>query len=376
MRLAPFIRSNESAIVAAWEEFAQTYLPAAAHLDRDALRDHVVGLLRFIADDLETPETERERSEKAKGQGPKDGGADDSAAETHADLRFTGGFDTVEMLSEFRALRASVIKLWRAEWADPEEIVPDLLRFNESVDQVMTESLSRYTEKLNRTGDLFVGTLVNDFRSSLTTVHDSAQALADGDLDHRQAELVSRIEYCASSVNLLVSDLIDAVRVRSGDGLPIQLVPMDVGSVAKDAAKEFQSAHPAQKILIETAGDLQGRWDRSRIQQILSILIGNAVLHGLKASAITISAKAGDREVILSVHCEGAISPDAIAAIFDPLPRGEQEFGAQSDTVRLNLGLFIAKGIVTAHGGKFTVVSNEKQGTTFTAQLPRTKATT
>ena len=145
MRLAAFIRSDESAIVAAWEEFAQTYLPAAAHMDRVALRDHIVGLLRFIADDLETPQTERERSEKAKGQGPKDGGGGDSAAETHADLRFTGGFDTVEMVSEFRALRASVTKLWRAAWDEPEAIIPDLLRFNEAIDQVMTESLSRYS---------------------------------------------------------------------------------------------------------------------------------------------------------------------------------------------------------------------------------------
>ena len=118
MELAAFIRSNEDVIVAEWEAFAHTYLASAAHMDRSALRDHIIGLLRFIADDLETSETERERSEKAKGRGPKEGGALDSAAETHAALRFTGGFDTIEMISEFRALRASVIKLWRAEWAE------------------------------------------------------------------------------------------------------------------------------------------------------------------------------------------------------------------------------------------------------------------
>ncbi len=83
MELATFIRSNEDVIVTEWEAFAQTYLPSAAHMDRTALRDHIIGLLRFIANDLETSETERERSEKAKGQGPKEGGAHDSAAETH-----------------------------------------------------------------------------------------------------------------------------------------------------------------------------------------------------------------------------------------------------------------------------------------------------
>lgn len=116
MGLGAFIRSNEDAIVAEWQAFAQTHLPPAAHMDRAALRDHIVGLLRFIADDLESPETEKERSEKAKGRPPKGEGRHDGAAATHADLRFAAGFDTVEMISEFRALRASVIKLWRTEW--------------------------------------------------------------------------------------------------------------------------------------------------------------------------------------------------------------------------------------------------------------------
>src|SRR5450759_3591895 len=149
MGLATFIRSNEDVIVAEWEAFAHTYLPSAAQMDRSALRDHIIGLLRFIAGDLETSETERERSEKAKGQGPKEGGPHDSAAENHATLRVTGGFDTIEMIAEFRALRASVIKLWRAEWAesDAADILPDLLRFNEAIDQVMTESLGRFTQK-------------------------------------------------------------------------------------------------------------------------------------------------------------------------------------------------------------------------------------
>ena len=71
MGLAIFIRSNEEAIVAEWQAFAQTYLPSAEHMDRSTLRDHVIGLLRFIADDLETPETESERSQKAKGQRPR-----------------------------------------------------------------------------------------------------------------------------------------------------------------------------------------------------------------------------------------------------------------------------------------------------------------
>lgn len=381
MDLAAFIRSNEDVIVEEWEAFAHAYVHSAAHMDRSALRDHIKGLLRFISDDLETPETERERSEKAKGQGPKAGGALDSAAETHAALRFTGGFDTIEMISEFRALRASVIKLWRSEWAeaDAPDILPDLLRFDEAIDQAMTESLGRFTKKLTRSGSVFVGTLVHDFRNPLAAVHNSAQALlARGKLDDEQASLVSQIETSTSVVKRLVSDLTDAVRIRLLEDLPIAPAPMDIGTAVQETAEEAQATHPDRRISIETSGDLEGDWDRARVGQVLSNLISNAVVRGLKTSAIHVAAKGAGHEVVLSVHVEGAISPDAIATVFDPVPRGEgadlpreDENPIQSENTRLLLGLFIAQGIVTAHGGKITVTSNEQEGTTFAAHLPR-----
>ena len=374
MGLSAFIRANEDAIVAEWQEFAQTYLPSAAHMDLVALRDHIAGLLRFIADDLETAETESERREKAKGQGPKGGGADDSAAETHADLRFAGGFDTIEMLSEFRALRASVIKLWRAEWSKTEDVLPDLLRFNEAIDQVMAESLSRFTERFNRSGSLLIGTLVQDFRDPLVAVHNSAQNLLVKDkLDAEDAKLVSQIETSSSHINGLVSDLIDAVGIQLGRDVSITPAPMDIGTAVQETAKDVQAAHPDRKILIATSGDLEGEWDRARVGEVVSNLIGYAIHLGSQTSAIAVAAKDAGQDVILSVHGEGAILPESVAAFFDPLPRGDDENQIQSEKARLDLGLFISKGIVTAHGGNISVTSSEREGTTVTVHLPRKK---
>ena len=374
MELSAFIRSKEEAIIAEWEAFARTYLPSAAYMNRSALRDHILGLLRFIADDLDTCQTERERSEKAKGQGQKAGGADDSAAETHADLRYTGGFDTVEMISEFRALRASVIKLWRAEWAETEtsEILPDLLRFNEAIDQVMTESLSRFTDKFNHSGSLLVEVLVNDFRNPLAAVQKTVQALlTEGKLDDEQVNRMSQIESSTSQLGRLVSDLIDAARIHLNKGIPIAPAPMDLGTAVQEAAKELEAANSDRKILIQTSGGLKGEWDRARVGQLLSSLIGNAIFHGLNTSAIHAAAKGAGEEVTLSVHSDGALLPNVVATVFDPLPRGEEENQIQSEKAKLDLGLFIANGIATAHGGKITVTSSEEAGTTFTLHLPR-----
>ena len=244
MGLAQFIRSNEEAIVAGWEEFARTYLPSAQHLDRAAIRDHIIGLLRFIADDLETPETERERSEKAKGQGPEGGGKHGVAASTHADLRFEAGFDTIEMIAEFRALRASVIKLWRGEWSKVDDVLPDLLRFNEAIDQIMTESLYRFVDKLNNSGNKIIGTIVTDVRDPLLATNVSARLLMENNkLSAEDTEVVSQIIATIARIDASLSDVIDAVRNPLGGESSSSSVPDETSISSEKDLKTKQPNH-------------------------------------------------------------------------------------------------------------------------------------
>ena len=240
MGLAEFIRSNEEAIVAGWEEFAQTYLPSAKHLDRAAIRDHIIGLLRFIADDLDTPETERQRSEKAKGQGPEGEGKHGVAASTHAELRFDAGFDTIEMIAEFRALRASVIKLWRGEWSKVDDVLPDLLRFNEAIDQIMTESLYRFVDKLNNSGNKIIGTIVTTVRDPLLATNVSARLLMESNkLSAEDTKVVSQIIATIAQVDASLSDVIDAARNPLGGDVSSPSVPDRTGiSAQKDKIKD------------------------------------------------------------------------------------------------------------------------------------------
>ena len=113
MRLAHFIRENPAPIIGEWEQFARSLTPASDGMNRLALRDHVEDLLSFIADDLETPQSKTEQIEKSHGE--KADTLETSAAETHAALRFADGFNMDQMVAEYRALRASVIKLWETQ---------------------------------------------------------------------------------------------------------------------------------------------------------------------------------------------------------------------------------------------------------------------
>lgn len=368
MGLADFIRSNQDDIISEWEAFARTCMPGTNRMDRGALRDHIIELLDFIASDLESLQTKREQIEKSKGKGPESEGA----ARAHGQQRFAAGFDTLEMLSEFRALRASVVKLWlAAEKPQPGtgEALAELIRFNEAIDQAMTESLDRFTAEEVRARSLFLGTLIHDFRTPLGAISMSAQLLLRrGQLSADDVKLASQIERSVANISHLVSNMIDVVRIRLGKPLPLVPAPMDMGTAVYDAVKETQMAYPGRKIIVEAQGDLQGFWDKIRIRQVLSNLIGNAIQHGTRTSSVDINVIDAGDDVVLTVHNEGAIPSDRIANVFHPLTQGTDD---NPPATSLGLGLFITKEIVGAHGGAVSVDSNDEEGTIFTARFPR-----
>src|SRR5689334_17578109 len=112
MRLADYIEQNLGQIVASWEEFAATIVPAAQRMKPLELRDHAEEILRACVNDLRTPQTREEQTAKSRGLAPTRPNAPETAAQTHAILRAKHGFDIGQLASEYRALRASVLRLW------------------------------------------------------------------------------------------------------------------------------------------------------------------------------------------------------------------------------------------------------------------------
>ncbi len=139
--LPAFIRDNLEAILVEWEQFAKS-ISCARNMDAAALRDHASGMLLAIAADLETAQSAFERSEKAQGRAQRN--TLDSAAERHGAARVASGFSVDDAISEFRALRASVLQLWSAANNTEHITADETLRFNEAIDQALTESLLRY----------------------------------------------------------------------------------------------------------------------------------------------------------------------------------------------------------------------------------------
>lgn len=373
MRLSDFIRQHADHIVEEWEQFARTITPAADTMDQAALRDHAKAILLAAARDMDTAQTASEQIAKAKGEGPEKTPSLDEAGASHGELRHTVGFDLVQMTSEFRHLRACVIRRWVNSLESPDmAYIQDMIRFNEAIDEALAESTAAYAEQVNRSRDIFLAILGHDLRAPLQAVSMSTELLMRKTALEGDALTCARnIKQGARHMAAMVSDLLELVRSRLGKSLPIEPAPMDLADAARAVIAEACAGNPECDPTLKTEGDTHGVWDAGRIDQLLQNLIGNALQHGSDPREVVVTLKGEARHVLLTVHNYGnPIPEEAIGTIFDPLVRSADEELGQPST-SLGLGLFIIKEVVTAHGGTIEVSSSEACGTLFSVTLPR-----
>ena len=369
LRLSEFITTNTAAIIAEWEGFAHTLLPASTAATPAALRDHIGQILAFIVPDMAASQTPAQQEVKSHGDQDKT----NTAAEIHAALRLAGGFDIGQMVSEYRALRASVLKLWsRTGPAFDHRDIDDITRFNEAIDQQLAESVNYYTRKVTQSKDMVVGILSHDLRSPIQAISLSAELLLHmGALNARQRMLIGKQIESAERMGSLITSLLDVTRARFSNGLPVVRTMMDMGFVAQQITDEIRLVHPQRAIALNLSGALTGEWDKARIGQVFSNLLGNAIQYGFQGSPIRVDLQGRSGTVTLTVQNAGVpIQPEKVSTIFEPLTRGMPDEDSMSAAPNLGLGLYITREVVVAHGGTIGVTSSELDGTVFTAVFP------
>ena len=376
MRLADFILGNIEPILAEWEAFARTVWPGAATDPRE-LRDHAADILRATAWDMRSAQTATQQSDKSKGDG--DGGEQsarvDGASDVHALGRVRSGFDLMMLVAEYRALRASVIRLWRDSGPSPDQRdLADLTRFNESIDQSLTEAVRSYSQRVDRSRQMFLAILGHDLRNPLHSIMMSADALAHaGRLDADDAKVASRISSSVSAMAAMINDLLDFTGTGLGAAMPLSPAAADLNGLCQEVVDEMRAAHPTRTLRFQPhGGDLTGHWDAARLRQVVSNLLGNALQHGGRGPIdLTVSAAGPNVEIV--VRNEGPPIPvDALPTIFDPLVRSTTPDAQKKHRLgSIGLGLYIAREVAAAHGGTIDVTSSAETGTMFTVGLPR-----
>lgn len=371
--MASFITEHMEEILAEWERFASTLAPAAAAMDSRALRDHAKQMLEVIARDIQTPQTDGEQALKSKGLAPAVVDGVETAAAAHGTLRQQVGFDLGQLVSEFRALRASVLRIWVAKkrYGDPKSAY-EMARFNEAIDQALAESVASYTEELTKSRDTFLGILGHDLRSPLSAVSGALHVLATSKEEDSRTRALSAGTRSVAAMGAMIRDLLEFTRTRLGKGIPIVGAAGNLEVICRSAVAEISLAHPQASFRFESGGSLDGVFDPDRIHQVISNLLNNAVQHGKRGRPV-ILATHGDAETLtVQVTNEGSpIAPAHLQQIFDRLVQIPTDSPESPRSTNLGLGLFIAREIVMAHGGTIEATSAAKTGTTFTVVLPR-----
>ncbi|MDO9361260.1 MAG: HAMP domain-containing sensor histidine kinase [Polaromonas sp.] len=373
MKLSQYITDHTEEILAAWDSFAQTLEPAASGMTQQALRDHARQMLTAIALDIDTIQNESDGVQKSLGHAPET--FPQSAASIHGTLREDSGFTLVQLTAEFRALRASVLRLWLAEVVTfDKKVTTDIVRFNEAIDQALAESAVTFSDRGAETRDRFLAILGHDLRTPVSAVSMAGQLLVRSPDDaSRNVIIGERLRRSAATMTAMVSDLLEYSRKRLGGAMPHVPEAGDMGEIVQAAVHDSRLANPDCDFDLQLQGDLNGRFDRVRMQQVVTNLLANAAQYRAPATRVAVDVAGEDGKLLVVVRNLGRPIPaESIKTIFSALVQLPMEGDAAGrPSTSMGLGLYVAREIAVAHGGSIDVTSGAPQGTVFTVTIPR-----
>src|SRR5687768_6067750 len=220
-----------------------------------------------------------------------------------------------------------------------------------------------------RDRDDMLAIVAHDLRNPLNTIYmgtDLAIELGNPDaMTRKQLDVIKR---SATQMNRLIQDLLEATRLKNGQ-LALERSRMSLAKVVDEALEMLLPLAAHAGISLEATvdpaiPDLNG--DRSRLLQVMSNLVGNALKFTPRGGRVTLTARADGDEVLVEVSDTGpGIAPEQLPHIF-----GRFWQASGSDRRGVGLGLSIAKGIVEAHSGKIWVKSELAKGSVFSFTLP------
>jgi signal transduction histidine kinase len=237
---------------------------------------------------------------------------------------------------------------------------------------LQAERLKAEAERQAAARQQIVDIVSHDLRNPLASVQMYASLLLKNidapSMKINEVECLGGVLRSADRMRRITGDLLDASQIEMGH-FSITPAPEDLASLINDALSAFHVAAHERNIKFEVKLSKPVMCfiaDRARVIQAVSNLVHNAIKYSPEGGTINIAARESDGALSVSVSDQGpGISPDKIEHIFD-------RYWTEKDTTKqgTGLGLFIAKGIATSHGGDLSVANNPAGGAVFTLTIP------
>lgn len=216
----------------------------------------------------------------------------------------------------------------------------------------------------------FIAILGHDLRNPLSAIDMNLTRLREKVTDPALARMLDRMASSSTRMSRMIGQILDLTRSRLAGRLELQRAPMDLRDALTRVVEELRAAQPDRTIELRSPS-LPGTWDRDRLEQVFSNLVGNALLYGDPDRPITVEAVDG-ATIHVDVHNHGAPIPNEVQAdLFNPFRRATFTEETRKGGEGLGLGLYISRELVAAHGGAIDVRSAPGHGTTFRVALPR-----
>lgn len=215
-----------------------------------------------------------------------------------------------------------------------------------------------------------LGYVAHDLRSPLAGIAIHAELLLEHDLsgEQRRSSLRTIVD-ATRQLDRLIQDLLDVGSIEAGR-LRVSARPEAVEPLLAEALEHLRAraAHAGLRLEVEAAPGLPAvRADRTRLLQLFSNLVGNAIRFTPRGGSVTVRARPEGAELCFSVTDTGVgIAPEELARLYEPFWQARR-----TDRGGAGLGLAIARGIVEAHGGRIWATSEPGRGSTFCFTLPR-----
>jgi signal transduction histidine kinase len=214
----------------------------------------------------------------------------------------------------------------------------------------------------------FISLVAHELRNPLTALRGHAQRFRRAELGPRQMEQSALvIEHTTQRLGRLVNDLLDTTQFSAGR-FQTHPVQTDLAELAHEVVALQQPTTGQHRLILECPDRVDGDWDGERISQVLANLVSNALKYSPEGGDVRVQVRTTDADVTVCVSDQGpGIAPEQKQRLFQPFTRLIETAAAPG----LGVGLYLARGIVEAHGGRIWVDSQPGAGSTFCFNLPR-----